>query len=497
MSDNSPSRRNVLKLGVGLVGAAALGGAGMAVSGTTTQTPSSAPALEWKRVYDREVEQEYEFDHARSFTVPGDGGFAIFGDGARITKTGKKNPEFAMLKADSEGNKQWVGFADPTDDSYNYYDFYTWDGVVTSDGGYGMVGRTSVNDRYGEEIRVAVAGKIGPDGEEIWAKRLDNIEQSEDGDGVVGGYVELEATAPTADGGLVALGRYDQQGWFVKFAADGTVVVDRKYDGGSWMVSDVYALDTGYEVFLSPDGGRTLQVFEFSETGEKVSSTLLDVPNERGDTLSTPDGGYVYAGSKNQDMYLAKLASDGSKQWEQTYDGPYEGSDGAGSVVQAPDGGYAIAGVMQEAYSGDRMPTILRTDAEGNEQWRKIIKDQGGGSLDDLVQADDGGFVGLMWAEVFKLEATEGDPSGTPTDIPSETPTESPGDGDDSGTPEDTPQDGTDTPTEGDDGSGDGGPGSGDDGDGSDGSNSGSGDGSDSPNDGSGDSGVSGDDCEI
>jgi hypothetical protein len=465
MSKDSPSRRSVLKLGAGLVGTAALGGAGMAVSGTATETASDAPVVAWRRAYDVKVEKEYELHDAWTFTQTNDGGYTLFGEGARIEKTGTKNAEFALVKTDVDGNKQWVGFADPGDETY---DLQTEAGVQTSDGGYGMVGTASVSGQA-EEVAVAVAGKIGPDGEEVWAKRFDTLDQSPEG-----GYdnaVQFEAAVATADGGFVAFGNYTNRGWYVKFAADGTVVTDQTYDA-DWYVYDAYALDSSYLVFVQTADG--FHAIEVSETGEQVSSMALQTKDgqyER-EVIPTDDGGYAYTESNSEDVYLGKLAADGTLEWEQTYNGPYDGNDYAFSLTQTDDGGYALGSRMEEAYSGEPKQTFVKADSEGTEQWRKIIDTQDrSGPFTHIVQADDGGLVGLDWTFLVKLEAAEAEPTGTPT----ESPTETPDDGDASGTPEGTPDNGTETPTADGGGSGVGG----------DGSNGGTG----------GDTGE--DDCEI
>lgn len=123
----------------------------------------------------------------------------------------------------------------------------------------------------------------------------------------------------------------------------------------------------------------------------------------------TADGGYIVAGmvkSKdgdvtghhgNPDYWLAKLNASGTLQWAKAYGGIW--NDEPRSVQQTNDGGYIIAG-RSNAYDGDVTGNlgyfdywIVKTDNSGKLQWEKCY---GGTDAEEAMcvqQTADNGFV--------------------------------------------------------------------------------------------------------
>ena len=114
--------------------------------------------------------------------------------------------------------------------------------------------------------------------------------------------------------------------------------------------------------------------------------------------IQTSDSGYAIAGSSGSfgcyysDFYLVKTDASGNIQWNKTYG--HLNADWARSVVQTGDGGYAIAGYTG-LYPGDLHNDfwLVKTDANGNEQWNRTY---GGAFFDEahsVVQTGDGGYA--------------------------------------------------------------------------------------------------------
>jgi hypothetical protein len=113
---------------------------------------------------------------------------------------------------------------------------------------------------------------------------------------------------------------------------------------------------------------------------------------------ATPDGGYIMAGyyNGNSRIFLIKTDADGKQQWSKQImaAGPVSRSE-AFAVVATRDTGYAIAGYVDVDDNGPARRDIflLKTDAYGNKLWSKNI----GNSLDDearaLVELQDGSLV--------------------------------------------------------------------------------------------------------
>lgn len=113
---------------------------------------------------------------------------------------------------------------------------------------------------------------------------------------------------------------------------------------------------------------------------------------------ATPDGGYILAGyyNGNSRIFLIKTDADGKQQWNKQIiaAGPVSRAE-AFAVVATKDTGYAIAGYVDADDTGPirRDIFLLKTDAYGNKLWSKTF----GGNLNDearsLVELADGSLV--------------------------------------------------------------------------------------------------------
>lgn len=113
--------------------------------------------------------------------------------------------------------------------------------------------------------------------------------------------------------------------------------------------------------------------------------------------LQTADGGYIVAGdtysygSGDRDMYLVKVSATGDMEWDETYGG--EESDGARSVVTTDDGGYLVAGFTRSFGSGESDIYIVKVNSVGSEEWDLTY---GGDSNDNamcVAQVAGGGYI--------------------------------------------------------------------------------------------------------
>ncbi|MGB3077003.1 MAG: T9SS type A sorting domain-containing protein [Chitinophagales bacterium] len=144
--------------------------------------------------------------------------------------------------------------------------------------------------------------------------------------------------------------------------------------------------------------------------GYIIAGDLLIRTNESGDTLwtryynygtsncATPtfDGGYAIAGytsidGASNDYYLTKTDSLGNILWSKAYGG--ESYDEAYTMQQTSDSGFILAGNTWSFGSGGWDFYLVKTDAEGNILWTKII----GGAEEDkaatIKQTSDDGFI--------------------------------------------------------------------------------------------------------
>jgi len=111
----------------------------------------------------------------------------------------------------------------------------------------------------------------------------------------------------------------------------------------------------------------------------------------------TRDGGFIVAGFTNSfgagssDVWILKLATDGSIEWQKTYG---ENSlDEAWSVQQTLDGGYIVAARSQSFSGSSSNFWILKLAGDGSLEWQKSY---GGTDADDpysIQQTTDGGYI--------------------------------------------------------------------------------------------------------
>jgi hypothetical protein len=128
----------------------------------------------------------------------------------------------------------------------------------------------------------------------------------------------------------------------------------------------------------------------------------------------TADGGFVIAGlshglSSDDDMYFIKTDANGDREWYKIIGGT--DLDGGTGVQQTSDGGYILCGYTDSYGALDWNAWLIKTDSNGLRQWDRTFGEDGWDQLNAVQQTSDGGYVmaGMSrsygpWGEVWLIK---------------------------------------------------------------------------------------------
>jgi len=254
----------------------------------------------------------------------------------------------------------------------------------TSDGGYIVAGDT-----------------FGLGSGDIWILRLNSggdIEWQK----TYGGHLGEEAYSiqQTIDGGYIVGGWYPAFGfniWALKLSSNGDIEWQRRYGFGK-ANSIQQTNDGGYivacEIFYDNDvSEHDIIVFKLSSDGDiEWNKTYGGIKDDHAYSIQqTIDGGYIVAGATisfgagKEDIWVLKLFSDGTIEWQKTYGG--SSSDKAHSIQQTNDGGYIVAG------AGSRDLLVLKLFSDGTIEWQKAYGGSENERARSIQQTIDGGYI--------------------------------------------------------------------------------------------------------
>ena len=313
------------------------------------------PKEEWNKTFGGPHKDDAAYDVQQTK----EGGFIIAGY-AKSFGIAFWNPW--LIKVDSQGTMEW-------NKTFDYYSLPSvsgriWSVQQTSDDGY-ILGCTFFNAtlvKSGETqpiermnhgfISSIVLIKTDSQGNEEWNRTYAGLN-----------YSWCFCVRQTSDGGYIATG------------------------GGNASIEgspDVFLLKTHQDG--TPQWLRTYGTSDMDEEGHMVQETT--------------DGGYIITGMSDCNyadswgkIWLLKTDASGIVVWDKKFEGT-KGQASVGlenygnSVQQTRDSGFIIAGVMN--YQG----CLLKTDASGNEMWRKtpFLNDYSLFSF-SAKQTTDGGFI--------------------------------------------------------------------------------------------------------
>jgi hypothetical protein len=295
--------------------------------------------MQWSVTFDEDF-----YDQGSSVQQTSDGGYIL----TDITMAQNSDINFWLIKTDANGTMEWkrlFGTSVSSDRSSSVQQ--------TSDGGFIITG---VTDFYGEVMGDDDVWLIKTDanGTMEWNKTFSGAHEMEYPDCGLSGQ-------QTSDGGYIIAG-YQEGG---------------AYAGSGWLIkTDAYGNEQWNATYH--------QVSYFCSVGQ------------------TTDGGYILAGNRYVthtsdnvfDIRLVKTDASGNEQWNMTFGGGDQNdSDVAKSVDQTSDGGFIIGGETQSYGAGGWNGWLIKTDANGNEQWNKTYGGQFTDHFCSAEQTTDGGYM--------------------------------------------------------------------------------------------------------
>lgn len=280
-------------------------------------------------------------------------------------------------------------------------------------------------------VSLTVTSEVGSDSEtrvgyiavgETWAKAIGPDDPE---------LMTTVATAvqPTSDGGYAVAGIHgERSGSDLRNPSGALVKVDAQGDV-LWRDFYLYPMHAANALTETPEGSLVvaglyvyleeeyiqynhMAVNAIDASGERIWAewyySTLEVEDEAWSVQTTPDGGYIIAGDAypgdvgRNDMRLLKTDADGDRQWHVDFGGEDEDDVDYGNAVRCTtDGGYLVVGSSRPLWFGVYDMFVVKTDASGNEEWRRTYGGSHGEAAKSVQLTADGGYVLAGYTESF------------------------------------------------------------------------------------------------
>ncbi len=283
---------------------------------------------------------------------------------------------------------------------------------TTSDGGYVIAGATS---SFGADQSDVYLIKVNALGDTQWTRTYGGA-----------GWQAAYSVQQTADSGYILAGSTAdslfEHGYLVRADHSGETLWTRTFG------PDSQAFQRVDEIQQTDDGGFVFVGWAFDEERHVASYVIRTDAN--GDTLwtrnlgdpdsgyyhaysvrQTKDNGYVVSGGRspldsgNSDTYLVKLDSGGGTTWSATFGDT--GSQSGYSVEQTADGGYIVVGRTDYSIQSDGHDVyMVRTDANGNALWTRVLREANDQVGNTVHQTPDGGYALCGWTGIIMNDSS-------------------------------------------------------------------------------------------
>ena len=329
-----------------------------------------------------------ESDRGDCIQQTSDGGYIVTGC---TVSYGNGNGDVWLIKTDENGSEEWANTYGGSGHDYGL------SVQQTTDNGYILTGGTT---SYGAGSRDIWLIKTDENGNEEWSKTFggENFESGESVQQTIdGGYFITGIT--------LSFGNGYSDVWLIKTDSNGNMEWNntiggfhydygwsgiQSSDGGYVIVGRTESYGAGHgDFWIIKTDGQGFEIWDetYGTNGYESAHSVQE----------TTEGGYIIAGFTNSygagwyDVWLIKMSSVGSKEWERTFGGL--GGDTCSSVYQTSDGGFIIAGGTYSYGEGDSDVWLIRTDMVGEEKWNKTFGGENYDYAESVQQTTDGGFI--------------------------------------------------------------------------------------------------------
>jgi hypothetical protein len=297
-----------------------------------------------------------------------DGGFVVTGF---FTSSADSRTKMLVLKTNPDGVEQWSEALGSTSIARGFST------VATKDNGFVSCGFIQDDSQSDRDILLV---KLNASGGKVWEKTFGSaVDEKATGKN----FDEAFSIMQAQDSGFYVTGSWKgyasccSSAFLMKVNASGDSLWTKTFDftkgislantsDGGVVVSGITDANAGNIVLLKTDASGNIGWSKtIGTSGYEFSSKCI---HSAGGGFAVA-GVYNKSGDSNQDVMLIKFDENGGLLWTQYYGG--DNVEQGYGLIQMEDGGYSITGMSNTDGS---YVFLNRTDASGNELWRKSLK---------------------------------------------------------------------------------------------------------------------------
>ncbi len=220
--------------------------------------------------------------------------------------------------------------------------------------------------------------------------RLRPLYQYSDGEPVI--EPEIKTTIVPLPADISVLEEWNRTFGRMKWTFE-SYTVKRTSDGGYITAGSINPFGTDLDAFLIKADSNGSELWKRTFGGKEDDEVFSIIETDDGYVLAGKTGSY---GVGYFDAWLIKTDASGNEQWNRTFggeEGNYAYADTANSVRKTRDGGYILAGKTGSYGAGFFDVWLIKTDADGIEQWNRTFGGKGDEEAYSVQLREDGGYI--------------------------------------------------------------------------------------------------------